>query len=332
MNAIYLLDSVYFPKIYGTPERADIGSRVTLALPPLTAETFRDHAAALKEVEAIFSGWGMPLMDEEFLQLFPNLKVVFYGAGSIRSIVTPAFWQRGIAITSAYGANAVPVAEFTLSQVLFSLKQGWQLALSIKRDGKHPANGWRETAAGSYEATVGLLSLGMIGRLVAQMLARFDLRVIAYDPYVSPAAAAESGVELCPLEEVFRQSSVVSCHIPLLPETQRMLKKEHFLQMPRDATFLNTARGGVVDESGLIAVLRERPDLFAVLDVTDPEPPSADSPFRTLPNVILTPHLAGSVGSECRRMGRTMIEELDRYLAGEPLRHGITEERSASLA
>jgi hypothetical protein len=98
------------------------------------------------------------------------------------------------------------------------------------------------------------------------------------------------------------------------------------------ATLVNTARGGLIDEDALVAVLRARPDLFAVLDVTDPEPPVPGSPLFTLPNVVVTPHLAGSLGAERRRQGRMMAEELARYCAGEPLEHEVTEsglERSA---
>jgi phosphoglycerate dehydrogenase-like enzyme len=102
--------------------------------------------------------------------------------------------------------------------------------------------------------------------------------------------------------------------------------------MKPGASFINTARGAIVREGEMIEVLRARPDLFAVLDVTYPEPPAPDSPLYTLPNVILTPHIAGSMDGECRRMGRYMVEELRRYVKGEPLRWGISRERAAVLA
>ena len=102
--------------------------------------------------------------------------------------------------------------------------------------------------------------------------------------------------------------------------------------MKPNATFINTARGAVIREPEMIAALRERPDVFALLDVTDPEPPAADSPLLSMPNVILTPHIAGSVDAECQRMGRYMVEELKRHLNGEPLKWEITRERAALLA
>jgi phosphoglycerate dehydrogenase-like enzyme len=102
--------------------------------------------------------------------------------------------------------------------------------------------------------------------------------------------------------------------------------------MKPGATFINTARGAVVREQEMIAVLQQRPDLFAVLDVTYPEPPEPDSPLYTLPNVVLTPHIAGAMGVECNRMGRYMVEELKRYLRGDSLEWGITREMARVLA
>ena len=111
-----------------------------------------------------------------------------------------------------------------------------------------------------------------------------------------------------------------------------MITGAHIASMKEGATFINTARGAIVREPEMTAVLAERPDLFAILDVTDPEPPVDGSPLYTLPNVVLTPHIAGSMDGECRRMGRTMVEECRRYLAGEPLRWAIDRERARSLA
>jgi phosphoglycerate dehydrogenase-like enzyme len=102
--------------------------------------------------------------------------------------------------------------------------------------------------------------------------------------------------------------------------------------MKLNATFINTARGAVVRENELIDVLRERSDLTALLDVTYPEPPVPDSPLFTLPNVMLTPHIAGSVGPECLRMGELMYDELCRYLNGEPMRYKVRREQAAMMA
>ena len=111
-----------------------------------------------------------------------------------------------------------------------------------------------------------------------------------------------------------------------------MITGEHIASMKPYAGFINTARGAVVRENELVEVLGRRPDLVAVLDVTEPEPPVADSKLYTLPNVIITPHIAGAIGNECRRMGRYMVDELRRYLNGEPLKWEITRNQTAYLA
>jgi len=281
------------------------------------------------EVEMIFSSWGMVPMDDAFFRRFPKLKVVFYGAGTVRGFVTDAFWRRKIRLTNAASANAVPVSEYTISQILFALKHGWQQALYIRKHKKFPD---RYLLPGAYQSTVGLISLGMIGRLVAKKLQQFDLNVVAYDPYITPEEGAKLKVKLMSLEEVFSVSDVVSCHAPVLKETEKMIQRRHFESMKPGATFINTARGALVHEDEMIHVLKKRPDLFALLDVTEPMPPVEGSPLYTMPNIMLTPHIAGCLGHECRRMGKLMVEELDRYLDGKPLRYEIDEERFQTMA
>ncbi len=187
--------------------------------------------------------------------------------------------------------------------------------------------------AGAYGSVVGLVSLGAIGRMVADRLRMLDVRVIAYDPHTSAAQATTLGVTLCAtLAELFQQSDVVSLHTPWLPETVGMIHGGLLNQMKPGASLINTARGAIIHEPDLIATLQARPDLFAVLDVTHPEPPVADSPLYTLDNVMLTPHIAGSMNDECRRMGRTMVQELARWLRGEPLLYPVTREYARASA
>lgn len=328
-KALYILDERSLDLIYGPEERAEIARLVDVYAPPQTATSVHEHPELLHDVQIIMSGWGAPRFDAAFLAAAPHLEAVFYGAGSVRGIVTPEFWARRITICSAWAINAIPVAEYTLSQILFSLKHGWRYALTIKREGRYPPK-W--PVPGAYGSTVALISLGQIGRRVAQLLRMFDLRVIAYDPFVKPDEAAALGVTLCSLEDAFRQADVVSLHTPLLKETEGMITGAHFRLMKEGATFINTARGAVVNEAEMIEVLQARPDLFAILDVTYPEPPLPGSPLYTLPNVILTPHIAGAMNGECRRMGQEMIRELRRYLNGEPLCWAISEEQAARLA
>ena len=328
-KALYLLDGEAFEKIYGDEERTAVAELADVYAPPQTADSVAKNPCVLTEAEVILSGWGAPAMDAAFLEAAPNLRVVLYGAASIRRMATPALWDRGVRITSANAANAVPVSEYVLAAILFSLKRGWHFAFSARREMALPG---QSQVPGAYGSTVGLVSLGMVGRLVRERLRPFDLRVVAYDPYVTPEEARVIGVDLMSLEDLFESSEVVSLHSPLLPETEGMILGSHVASMKWNATLINTSRGAVVREAEMVEVLEERPDLWAVLDVTNPEPPEPGSRLYNLPNVVLTPHIAGSLGSECRRMGRLVVDELSRYVAGVPLEYEITRERAALMA
>lgn len=283
-----------------------------------------------RAVELVLGGWGMPRLDDAFFAAFPEVKVVFYAGGSIRSFMTELAWERGLRITTAAQVNARPVAEFTLAQIILSLKRAWTQSRRCHATRRFARD--ENEIPGAFGTTVGLLSLGAIGRQVADGLRRFELNVIAYDPLISHETAEALGVTLCSLEEVFERAHVVSCHMPLLPETARLLRREHFVRLRAGATFINTARGAVIAEDEMIAVLQQRPDLTALLDVTDPEPPTADSPLFTLPNVFLTPHISGSIDGECRRMGRFIASEVRRYINGAGLEGEITREQAGILA
>jgi phosphoglycerate dehydrogenase-like enzyme len=328
-KSLFVLGQGSFEAIYGPEEQADIRALTDVIAPPLTPKEVQADLSILADCEIIFSGWGGPRIDAAFLTAAPRLAAVFYGAGSLKGIVSDAFWERGVVITSSWVANAVPVAEFTLAQILFSLKQGWRHARLIRENRKHMG---KLPVAGAFGSTVAVISLGVIGRMVCEHLRRFDVKVIAYDPFATQEDAAALGVELCSLEACFREADVVSLHAPWLPETEKLITGEHFAMMKADATFINTARGAIVDEPAMIRVLQERSDVTALLDVTYPEPPVAGSPLYILPNVVLTPHIAGSMGAECRRMGRYAVEECRHFLAGEPLQWQITQEKFARMA
>lgn len=328
-HGLYILGHNEFDLIYGPDERRDIETLVELVAPTQTRESVAEDLGQLRNVEVILSGWGGPKLNESFLAAAPALKAVFYGAGSVRGIVTEASWDRGILITSGYGANAVAVAEYAFANVIFALKRAWQHGL----DG-HDRDAWpqRIPVRGAYGATVAVISLGMTGRRLCEWLKQLDVHVIAYDPFITAEQAAALGVELVSLDDAFCRADVVSLHTPLLDETIGMITEAHLRSMLEGASLINTARGAVIDEPALIRTLTERPDLFALLDVTDPEPPVPESPLYRLPNVVLTPHIAGAMGHECRRMGRYMVEELKRYLAGEPLKWQISREQARILA
>ena len=283
-------------------------------------------------VEAIFSTWGMPsLTEQEIKTCFPNLKCVFYAAGSVQGFARP-FLDGGVKVFSAWAANAVPVAEYTVAQIVLAGKDFYcqtkllsqkRRDLAVARHGKH---------MGNYQKKIGLIGCGMIGSLVAEMLKSYDLEVLAYDPFMSAEKAERLGVTPCSLDELFASCSVVSNHLANNPQTQRMLTYQHFSSMPPYGTFINTGRGAQVVEEDLVRALTEREDLTAVLDVTWPEPSPLDHPFYTLPNCFMTPHIAGSLGGEVVRMAEYMVAECQNYINGTPCKYEVTPEMLATMA
>lgn len=324
--AAFLLPPDIFELVYGEECQKAIGthSRLLVDRPLGPHEPHRDWIDLLGEVEAIFTGWHSPRLDANLLSRLPRLRAVFHGGGTVRPLVTAEFWERGITISTAAAANAVPVAEFTLGAILLSLKQAWILNRRACRERAFPAVFPR--LAGVHGSTVGLVSLGLIGREVLRLLRPFDVRIIAHDPHLPAGRFQELGVESVTLEDLMARSDVVSLHTPLNAATTGFIGGPLLRRLKHGATFINTARGGLVREPELITFLRERPDVQAVLDVTFPEPPPVDSPLYDLPNVFLTPHIAGSLGPECRRLGWSMVEEFKRFVKGEPLQHALSRE------
>lgn len=329
-KAIYALDPEALDLVYGPPDREAIAALVDISDLVLTPDNWLEHKALLAEVDFVFSGWKAPKFDAAFLAAAPKLRAVFYAAGSVRYCVSDAFWERGILITSAADANAVPVAEYTAAVSILALKQFWRRADLARR-----GIGWGDHTRpipGAFRATIGLVSFGVIARKTAELLSSHDVEIAVYCPFLTSEEASELGVRLVALEELFRIADVVSVHTPVLPETVGLIDGKLISLMKPDAALINTARGVILDQPSVVEALRNRADITAVLDVTDPEPPQADDPLFTLPNVVVTPHIAGSHGRECQRLGSYMVEELRRHLAGQPLHWQVTQEMLARMA
>lgn len=327
-KAIFILNEHHHHVIYPPDVLESIKAQVAIVEPFYTKESIQDNLSVLEDVTILFSGWGCPTLDATFLAHAPNLKAVFYGAGSVRGFVTPEFWERDIVLSNSASINAEPVAYYTFSQIIFGLKGGWHHVRygEAYRDKK-------QDFSGIHGSTVGIISLGYIGRRMCEFLRQLNIRVLIYDPFVTEDEARNLGGERCDLETIFRESDVVSLHTPLLDETRGMLQGKHFELMKPNSVFINTARGAIICEDEMIAVLQARGDIIALLDVTYPEPPVDDSPLRTLPNVVLTPHIAGAIGSgEIREFGVAMSAELTRYLSGEPLMWQVTYDKFIHMA
>jgi phosphoglycerate dehydrogenase-like enzyme len=330
LKCLFVLEEKTFDLIYGGEPHRKISALAHLIAEPQTRESIAGRPDLLREVEVIFSGWGAPIMNKAFLDAAPNLKAVFYGAGSIGYFVSEEFWRREIMLTSSAGMNAQPVAEYTLSTILLSLKKFWGLSHAVRSGGG--CGDHTRHVTGAFRSKVALISCGMIARRVITLLKNFDIECLVYDPFLSNAEARKLGVRLCSLDEAFREGDVVSLHAPDKLETQGMITGHHFAQMKREAAFINTARPRIVRQDEMIEVLRSRPDLQVILDVCEPEPLPKDSPLLGLPNVIVTPHIAGSLGPECGRLGEFMLAEFERYLAGESLIGEVTPVLAAIMA
>lgn len=289
---------------------------------------------ALAGAEILLTGWGCPPLDAEVLAAAPNLRAVIHAAGSVKNHLGPDFWARGILASSAAGANAYPVAQFTLSVILLAGKRTFEMA-------RRYAEGEYKTAAtaprfGNLGRTVGVIGASRIGRLLLPMLTRHGFPVLLADPTLTPAdvgaLAPESGtVELVTLEELLRRSDVVTVHAPALPETHHLLDDTRLALMRDGSTLVNTARGTLVDTDALVRHCRSgRIDAF--LDVTDPEPLPPGHPLFQLPNVVVTPHLAGAMGTEIAELGAFAVAEVERYLGGLPLLGAVTEADLAHIA
>jgi phosphoglycerate dehydrogenase-like enzyme len=329
VRGAFLLDLKHIPLVWPPEERALVAGLLGMSPPILTEAEAAADPSPLRDVEVLLSGWGCPKLDAAFLARAPRLRALFYAAGSVRHIVTDASWERGVRICSAWGANGVPVAEFTFSQVVICLKGGYRLSRAVRERRTFVE---AEGVAGALGSTVGLISLGEIGRRVRELLRSLEVEVVAYDPFLGSADARSLGVRSVTLDELFKVSDVVSVHTPWIPETEGLIRGHHVASMKPYASLINTARGAVIAEPEMIEVLRARPDLQAVLDVTWPEPPATDSPLYDLPNVVMTPHIAGAVGPERNRLGRVTREDLERWLKGEPLVGEVTREHAAILA
>lgn len=284
------------------------------------------------DVEVLFSTWGMPAFTEEEIKAcFPRLEAVFYAAGSVQSFARP-FLACGVKVFSAWAANAVPVAEYTVAQIILANKGYFLTNRLYHAKGNRAAKDAFQKCNGNYGETVGIIGAGMIGRLVIQMLKQYKLKVLVFDPFLPDEKAAELGVEKCGLLELFERAFVVSNHLANNEQTKGMLNYDLFHRMRENAVFINTGRGAQVVENDLARVLRERPDLTALLDVTYPEPPVEGHPFYRLPNCLLTPHIAGSAGDEVSRMGEYMLMEYQAYFNGEPCRYEVTEKMLETMA
>ena len=315
--------------VFGGERRERIAVLTDLYPHVVCARNFAEHAASLGGVEVIFATWGLPAFTEAHFAAMPKLAAVFYAAGNVKAFAAPLV-ERGVVLVSAWAVNAIPTAELVLSQILLTCRGYFRAVRQYAATHDlAAAKDFRRTGAAGE--TIGLIGTGWIARRLTAHLQTFGFRVLASDPFLTPEGARELGVEKVSLEELFDRAYVVSNHVPDLPETKQLLGGALFARLRDGATFINSGRGAQVVEADLARVLAARPDLTALLDVTAPEPPRADSPLWALPNVVMSPHIGGTIGDEVGRLADCVIEEFVAWQAGQPLRYQVTREILATM-
>jgi len=254
----------------------------------------------------------------ELLELAPKLRAVGRAGVGVDNIDLEAATKRGVLVMSTPGGNSVSVAEHTFALLLALARQVPRLDKAI-HEGR-----WEKSSAAGTEVrgkTLGLIGLGRIGSEVAVRAEAFDMRVLAYDPFISEAAAREVSVELVPLDKLLAESDFVSLHTALSPATQNLINAT-IEKMKTGARIINAARGELIDESSLAAALKSGKLAGAALDVFAEEPPK-NSPLVGLSNVIATPHVAGSTTEAQEEVGTQVAVQLKDYLSEGIIRNAV---------
>ncbi|MFE6765583.1 hydroxyacid dehydrogenase [Streptomyces sp. NPDC057689] len=329
-HALVVMSRPSFEAHFDSPRLRRLAALADIDDPCWTDELDSPAARArLARAEILLTSWGAPELTPGRLAAAPRLKAVLHGAGSVRGLMGDEVWSRGIRVTSAADANAVPVAEYTLAAIIFAGKKAPFLAASAK----DAYGGWGSVTGygdlSNFERCVGIVGFSRIGRRVVDLLKVLPATtVLVADPYADPAEVARAGATLVPLDEMLPRVHVLSVHAPELAETRHLIGAGELSRLPDMATVINTARGSLVDADALAAECAAG-RLFAILDVTDPEPLPGDSPLRHTARVMVTPHIAGSLGSEIGRLTDHVLDELARWTRSLPLRAEITAEHWA---
>lgn len=331
MKAIYLnsnADTVH--RVYAQRQQERL-TRLVEIDPQTVYSASQLSTQDLRDTEAVFSTWGMPTLSaQEIERCLPNLKEVYYAAGTVQAFARP-FLERGVRVFSAWQANAVPVARYTVAQILLAVK-GYFRVQPACRYSREAAYALFSEYPGSYEVRVGLLGCGAIGRRVAQLLSGMDMEVLVYDPFLSEERAEQLGVRKTTMEEIFSTCLVVSNHLANLPSTVGIIRREHLLSMLPHSTFINTGRGPQLCEQDLFDMLTLDPTRTALLDVMTEEGRSVENPLNQLQNCLITPHIAGSSGHEVRRMADYMLDTFEAVRAGQPSEYEVTLSMLESMA
>ena len=268
--------------------------------------------AAVPEADALLVR-SATTVDAEVLAAAPKLKIVARAGVGLDNVDVESATERGVLVVNAPTSNIHSAAEHALALLLSAARQIPAADASLRE------HTWKRSSFSGTEIfgkTVGVVGLGRIGQLVAQRLAAFETHIVAYDPYVSPARAAQLGIELLPLDQLLARADFISVHLPKTPETAGLIDKDALAKTKPGVVIVNAARGGLVDEAALADAVTSGHVRAAGIDVFSTEP-CTDSPLFDLPQVVVTPHLGASTEEAQDRAGTDVAVSVKLALAGE---------------
>jgi D-3-phosphoglycerate dehydrogenase len=278
----------------------------------------------------------MGRLGAEVMDAAPQLRVISKHGVGVDNIDLAAAASRGIPVLVATGANAVSVAEHAVALLLATVKKVVPLDAGLR------AGRWEKPGFQGRElvgVTLGLLGMGAIAQATGRIAQGLGLKLIGYDPFAGDAAFEQLGARRCTtLEELLEQANILSLHCPLTAQTRSVVNAEAIAKMPVGSYVVNTARGGLIDESALLDALRSGHLAGAGLDTFAEEPPAPDNPLWSAPNIVVTPHIGGVTREAAARVGVEAVRGIFQVLEGQPIEserianHKLLAEASLSLA
>ena len=281
--------------------------------------------------EVVVTGWGAPFVDGAVLDAAPHLGAVLHSAGTVKPFLSDEVFERGIRVSTAAAANAVPVAEYTAAMIVLANKKVLPIAARYRSLRQEFDVERAFPDMGNFGKRIGIVGASKIGRMVIQLLRGYALEVVVYDPFLSDNDATALGVGVVGLDELLSTSDVVSVHAPSLPATRSLIDARGIGLMRVGATLVNTARGEIIDQDALTERVTSG-QLFAILDVTTPWVLDADNPLYVHDHAVLTPHIAGSLGVELGRLADSVLDELRKLAHGRPLEYEVEADRMSITA
>ncbi len=305
-----------FFQIYSDEVLDKLCNLLDISLENIDIHELDKHRDKLKDVEYLFTWWGMgPVPEQEIRTYLPALKAVFY-AGGRTDVFDAPFIACGIPVISAIDVHAIPVAEFTVAEILLANKGMFLSRELVRTQGYAAGREFAKHYEGNLNSCVGILGLGHVGSMVAQRLQAYDVEVLACDPNLTAERAAALGVRRVSMEELFSNSNVITCHLGNTPDTVKLVDMEYLSLMADYSTIINNGNGQHINEADLYRVLAKNPTITAFIDHEEAQYEDVYG-LLLLPNVFRTPLIAGSMGNEVARMGDYVYRQCEKMLRTE---------------